>query len=195
MHVGLSMLATYGLVTSFLPWLLASRLVTKLTSHPRYTIAGLERFFLFVVLVFLSISNFYLLADVSITSALRQPSPFFRTEAEIWAVDWLQENAHEGDVILASSSTGNFLAARVANPIVIGHWAETPDYAQKILEFEKYFAPETPDDWRQLLLSKYGVDYLWYGPIERRLGEYDPATAQFLEPSYNREGIAIYSFR
>ncbi len=193
LHVPLSILATAGLVTVVLPWLRSTRSFQKLSTRPRYSPEKLERFILFIFLLVMSLSNIYLLVDVSVTAAVRQPFPFFRSEMESQALDWLETNGGETKIVLTSAETGNYLAAQVGNPVVLGHWAETVDFGTRRLETEKFFAADTNDEWRQEFLSGYGVSYVWYGPQERRLGDFEPEKAVFLYPVYQGEQIIVFS--
>jgi hypothetical protein len=45
---------------------------------------------------FMSLSNWYVLADVTTTAAVRQPFPFFRSQAEFEMVAWLRETYRPG---------------------------------------------------------------------------------------------------
>ena len=195
LHVALAILATVGLVDVVLPWLRSTRIFQKLLTQPRYSRQGMERFILFIFLLFMSLSNIYLLADVSMTAAIRQPYPFFRSEAELQAADWLQENVGLTKIVMAASETGNYLAGQVGNPVVLGHWAETVDFASKTREAGRFYAAATDDEWRQAFLSEHGVSYVWYGPQERRLGDFDPEQVPYLIPVYQGAPITIFSVR
>jgi uncharacterized membrane protein len=195
LHVALAILATVGLVEVVLPWLRSTRAFQNLLARPRYTRQGMERFVLFFFLLVMSLSNIYLLADVSMTSAVRQPYPFFRTKAELDAMDWMQANVVLTKIVMASSETGNYLAAQVGNPVVLGHWAETVDFATRTREATQFFATVTDDAWRKTFLSGHGVSYVWYGPQERRLGDFDPDQAPYLIPVYQEPQITIFSVR
>ena len=195
LHVALAILATVGLVEVVLPWLRSTRAFQKLLTRPRYTRQGMERFILFIFLLVMSLSNIYLLADVSMTAAVRQPYPFFRTEAELEAMDWMQANVGLTKIVMAASETGNYLAAQLGNPVVLGHWAETVDFATRTREATRFYANATDDAWRQAFLSGHGVSYVWYGPQERRLGDFDPDQAPYLAPVYQGPQITIFSVR
>jgi hypothetical protein len=195
LQVPLTILATVGLVAVVLPWLRTTRSFQKLSTRPRYSPEKLERFVLFIILLVMSQSNIYLLADISVTAAVRQPFPFFRSEMESQAMDWLKATGDETKIVMTSAETGNFLAAQVGNPVVLGHWAETVDFATRRLEAEQFYAAATNDEWRKEFLSGYGVSYVWYGPQERRLGDFEPEKAAYLYPVYQEAQITIFSVR
>jgi uncharacterized membrane protein len=166
----------------------------RLATRPRYSTEGLGRLFTFIFLVFMSLSNIYLLADVAITAGFRQPYPFFRTQEEVAALEWLRDNTEGDDLVLASYETGNYVASRAGNPVVLGHWAETVNWEQRVEEIGHFFGP-AGDLWREAFLARNSIDYLWFGPQERALGEFDPDQAAYLKPVYTGIETIIYARR
>jgi hypothetical protein len=194
-HVPLSILAAGGLVSVVLPRISASRPFQKVISHPRYNEDGLKRFFITVIILFISMSNLYLLADLSVTTTMRQPYPFFRQEAEIEAVKWLRENTEESSIVLAAYETGNYVAARAGNRVFIGHWAETVDWDNKNDQVTRFYDGSTNDDWRRELLENFDINYLWHGPAERGLGAFDPSEVPYMVPVFENEDTIIYAIQ
>lgn len=192
-HVPLSILATAGFVKVILPWLAQTRGWQALVALPRYETERLKRFVTVLFLIFMSLSNIYLLADVSRIAALEQPDPLFRPEAEVTAAAWLRRHANRSAVVLGDYQTGNYVAARAGQRVVLGHWAETVDYEAKKATVERFYDADTSDAWRQDFLRHFGVDYVWYGPRERKLGNFDPGTAIYLKPIYSNSTLIIYS--
>jgi uncharacterized membrane protein len=140
-------------------------------------------------------SNLYLLADLSVTTTMRQPYPFFRQEAEIEAVKWLRENTEESSIVLAAYETGNYVAARAGNRVFIGHWAETVDWDNKNDQVTRFYDGSTNDDWRRELLENYDINYLWHGPAERGLGAFDPGEVPYMVPVFENEDTIIYAIQ
>ncbi len=195
-QVPLSILATIGLLQVFLPWLVQTRFYRWLVSHPRYTAAGVERLFIVLFLFLMSLSNGYVLASVSVTAAIQQPFPLFRTTDEIQAVDWLRANTSRSDVVMGAYETGNFVAARAGNRVVIGHWAETVDWKDKFDETERFYTDATGDEWRStFLLNDYHVAFVFWGATERSLGDFNPEHASYLEKVFSNDTTRIYRVR
>ncbi|MCA9875257.1 MAG: hypothetical protein KC441_16415 [Anaerolineales bacterium] len=191
-HVPLSILAAAGLVEVVLPWVLRTRPLRAVLSHERYSEQGLTRFFIALFLLVISLSNLYVFASVSTSAVVQQPDLLFRPQDEATAVQWLRDNVARTAVVLGEYETGNYVAGQAGNPVVLGHWAETIDYATKTAVVVQFFDAATDDARRQELLDKYHVAYVWYGPRERALGAFDPATAVYLRPVYNQGAITIY---
>jgi hypothetical protein len=194
-HVPLSILAAAGFVEVVVPWFMAARPVQKLLTNPRYTEVKLGRFITAVFLLFMALSNLYILASVSTSAVIQQPDPLFRTADEMKAVAWLraENGTSPAAVLLGDYQTGNLVAARAGNQVVVGHWAETIRYEDKLAEVAQFYASETDNSWRQELLKQYDVAYVWYGPREQLLGTFTPETAVYLQPVYQNDTITIYS--
>ncbi|HSM56612.1 MAG TPA: hypothetical protein VK879_10700 [Candidatus Sulfomarinibacteraceae bacterium] len=188
----LAILATVGFLGVAWPWLRGTRAVQALLRRPRYSAAGLRRFAIVLFLAGMSLSNLYVLASVSVTAAVEQPYPLFRAADEVQAAAWMRANGQREAVVLAAYQTGNYVAARAGNRVVLGHWAETVAFAEKTQAVQRFFRIDTSDEWRRALLQEYGVDYVWHGPPERWLGDFDPAAADYLRPVHRVGDVVVY---
>lgn len=191
-QVPLAIMATISLFQVVFPWLRKTRLFQWLAAQPRYSVGGLERLLLIALVAFASLSNIYLLADVSLTAAVRQPFPLFREEAELKAVEWVRNNADQSDVVLGSHQTGNYVAAHAGNPVIIGHWAETADWDDKLRQTSRFYDLETDDSWRRDFLRQNRVQYVWFGPRERELGRFSPEETDYLQSVFEESGVELF---
>ncbi|MAT97277.1 MAG: hypothetical protein CL608_09060 [Anaerolineaceae bacterium] len=194
-HVPLAVLAAAGFVQIVLPRWQNGRLLQALIARPRYETAKLRRFVIVLFVLFMSFSNVYLWLDATRIAALTQPDLFFRPAAEVQAAEWLRENAPGSAVVLGSYQTGNFVAARAGQRVMLGHWAETVDFAGKETAVNQFFSSHTNDAWRQELLQQFNVGYVWFGPREQALGEFDPGTADYLTQVYQNQELTLFSIR
>jgi len=128
----------------------------------------------------------------SISAARIQSSPIFRPISEIQAFEYLAENVLTEAVVLSSYDSGNNLPAWTNHRVVLGHGPETRNRHEVEDEILLFFSPETSDDIREGLINKYNVDYIFWGPSERKLGDWDPIETEFLQETYNKNGFAIY---
>jgi hypothetical protein len=144
-----------------------------------------------VLVAGLSLTNVLLVAGNSL--ALRgQPAPVYRDRAEVAALDWLAGRVASDDVVLAAHATGNYLPARVGARAFVGHGPETVHFGEKKALVAHFFGATADDAWRQGLLSEYSVDYVLWGPAERKLGRFDPQATSYLQPVYEADGYAIF---
>ncbi len=191
-HVPLSILAAAGLVEVALPWLLRTRPLRAILAHDRYSEPGLTRFFIALFLLVISLSNLYVFASVSTSAIIQQPDPLFRPTDEVTAVQWLRDNTSRTAVVLGDYETGNYVAGQAGNPVVLGHWAETIDFAAKTAVVAQFYSAAASDEWRQAYLNETQAQYVWYGPRERMLGGFQPETAVYLRPIYRQGTITIF---
>ena len=126
---------------------------------------------------------------------LSRPPLVFRDRAEIEALEWLADQAGLEEVVLASYETGNYLPARVGTRVFLGHGLETVNADEKQAQVMRFFDETTQDTWREQVLVQYGVDYVFWGPLEQTLGGFDPHQATFLRPGYEHEGYAVFEVR
>jgi hypothetical protein len=130
---------------------------------------------------------------ISLTSvAVGQQHPYFIHNYEAEAYSWLDAHSEPDDTVLSSHRTGNFVPAWAGNRVVTGHWAQTVRVKDKQRDVQRFFAAATPAELRQEIVQKHGVVYLFHGPNERNLGDYDPSNDPLWELAFNNGHIAIY---
>jgi hypothetical protein len=138
-----------------------------------------------------AMSNLYLTTGLSAAAALRPPALFW--DAGLLAgVDWLGQNTTWDATVLSSSEVGGLIPARIGHRVVLGHGIETKDPEEKQRAAARFFAASTSDDERLGLLARYGVAYVFHGPFERALGDFDPAQAGYLTQVYTNRNVSIY---
>jgi hypothetical protein len=186
----LAVLATQGLVGWLMPLVGCSRLARRAArwGYPR---RRLSRLLALLVLALAALSNVYLLASLSLAAASRDESMFYR-RAEVRAVEWLAANSADADTVLSSYIIGGYIPAHIGHRVFWGHWCETADRPGKGLEVRAFFSASTPDEQRRDILRRYGVAYVFYGPREKALGDFDPATAPYLERTFNEGEVSLF---
>jgi hypothetical protein len=121
--------------------------------------------------------------------------PIYRPEDEVAALEWLAAETEPDERVLASFEAGNVIPAWTDLRVFAGHGPETLHNAEKEEALEHFFDPATDDAWRQELLREFGLNYVFHGPLEREIGNWDPASAQYLVPLYRKGAYAIYEVR
>ncbi len=118
--------------------------------------------------------------------------PVYLPAREVSAFDYLGENAAPGSVVLAAYDTANALPAWANVRVIVGHGPESiskPDLLQKVSHF---YQENSPDADRKAILKEYNVLYVFWGPFERRLGQWNPGQAGYLKEVYNQDLYSIY---
>jgi hypothetical protein len=120
-----------------------------------------------------------------------RPADLFYAPAAEHMAAWLTEHAPDTPV-LSAWRTGSLLAAQGTARIFLGHPIETLDYAAKTAEVERFFQSTTGAAERAALLQRYEIGYVVYGPWERVLGPFDPATAPDFRPVFAAGDYTLY---
>jgi hypothetical protein len=138
-----------------------------------------------------SLSNLVLVAGSSLAAVSGTPD-ITQPAAVEEAISWLGQHSAPHDVILSSYQVGNVIPARIGRRVVWGHWDETAFFDQKKSDVTVFFDGGTPDAKRQDILERYSVDYLFYGPTEQAMGDFDPMSVPYLKPSFSTAGVTVY---
>jgi hypothetical protein len=119
-------------------------------------------------------------------------SAFFLTRGEVEAFQWLNATGKPDSLVLAGPSTGLFIPTYTRDCVFYGHPFETlnqePNEQLVTNMFKDVFA--TPD--AKAYLSDQGVDYVFYGPREKKLGT--PDFLQDLKVAYSNDDVIIYEY-
>jgi hypothetical protein len=136
-------------------------------------------------------TNLYLWAWRFVDLA-RHDYPFYLHREDAAALDWLRENTSPDDVVLCSLTIGQYVPAVSGNTAFLAHWAQTVDFYDKRNRVARFFDVAAPDEERVETIYNFGVDYVFYGPAERELGDYDPATASWLDLTFSAPQAEVY---
>lgn len=123
----------------------------------------------------------------------RGQAPFFLTDGQVSALDWLDARSEERAVVLSGIDLGQYVPALTAHRAFLAHWAQTVRFYEKRSDVERFFAAQTSPAERHALLERYGVDYVLHGPEERELGGFDPATDAALRPVFTAGDTVVYT--
>lgn len=107
--------------------------------------------------------------------------PVFLPRDEVMAFEELRAQSQPGELVLASYETGNALPAWAPLRVLVGHGPEGVDESELLPSIHSFFQGRTSDDFRLELLSRYDVDYVFWGAIEESFGSWQPYEASYLE--------------
>jgi hypothetical protein len=192
-QVPLAILAASGL-SVLMPRILGSQPLQALFRRPRYTVAGMRRLLLLLIVGLTGMVNIYFLAGAYITLAVVQPYPFFRPESELQAMQWLKENSTADEVVLAAYWSGSYIPFYSGNRVVVGQRYETVHFADKRQDVERFFSDTADAGWRRQFLRDQGATFVFVGPAERELGPFAGADSAGLELVYANNKVLIYRF-
>jgi hypothetical protein len=160
-----------------------------------YLLHGFARHWRRVILAMVAatslLSNLVLLLGATALVASRSPL-IFEEQPVLAAMDWLADHAPRQSLVLGAFHTGNVLPGRALVRTFVGHSPQSVNADVKEAQVAAFFNAATPDSQRRTLLAGYGVNYLFYGPTERVLGDFSPGAAAYLRPVYDNGPVQIY---
>jgi hypothetical protein len=142
--------------------------------------------------ILLTIPSNLLLIATSLIQVSHLSSPIFHEGIELEAIDWLAAHTRPSDIVLSSRQVGNYIPARSGNRVFLGHGPETIHAEEKENVVRQFFQAQTSDTYRKEILRRYNVACLFYGPAERALGDFQPATRPYLEEAFTNGRYTIY---
>jgi hypothetical protein len=191
LHIPLCTLATVGLFEYLVPATLRSRWLQKLRQWRGYTRQGLRRLLVFTVVMSTVPSSLLLVARASALVVQADSALFYRA-TEIEAMDWLANNTRPQDTVLASYEVGRGIPGRIGHRVFMGHFIETVEVQRKQMLTASFFQADSTDESRRSMLKEYSIHYVFHGPRERQLGDFEAPAADYLSPVYRNSDVTIY---
>jgi len=118
--------------------------------------------------------------------------PTYLPRAEVESLEWMAKELPRDAVVFSTLATGNYIPRLGGQRVFIGEDKLTEDLDGHEADVEGFFQPGWSDQKRMDLLRKFGVDYVFYGPAERKVGDYDVPRAPFLQRVHEMEGVGVY---
>jgi hypothetical protein len=141
----------------------------------------------------LTLPSALLLFSGSLRTANYPQSPSFIPSGAAEAYEALGSLASRGEAVMASFETGNVLPAWAPVRVLIGHGPESVGLTEAKKQVEMFYSADTPDEVRRSILDAHEVRFVFAGPAERGLGDWDPAAAPYLEPVYSSDPYRIFA--
>lgn len=95
-------------------------------------------------------------------------------------------------IVLARAGTGNVLPGFTGRRTYVGHPVETLEYEMKRRHVETFFRDEESPERQAAFLDTNKISHVFWGPLERSTGSFDPKTKSFLEPVSVGQTISLY---
>jgi len=112
---------------------------------------------------------------------------------EVSAMKWLGRHTKGQGVVLTSRQVGLFTPVIAGNPVVVGHWDETPSFDQRHQDSQRFFARATANRTRRALLARFRVEYVIVGSEDRGSDKFDAGTCPLLKRIFARPTAEVFS--
>lgn len=192
--IPLGMLAGYGLFEILNRW-----------GQRRAYILNKKGTVALVLLLLVALGNLYVMAaDLAgfknysyegYTKNSEGGQPPYLPEEYLKAFSWLEQNTERADAVISSAHMGNLIPAYAGNTVYLGWWYSIPSLAAKQKNVRDFFSDKTSEPKREAFLRKLKIKYIFYGPFEKGLGNYDPAKSAYLERVYQNSLITLYQIK
>lgn len=146
----------------------------------------------FIYLTLLAFPSTLMLLAGGLLAAFHLAPPAFRPADEAAVFQYLAANDVPETVVLSSFDTGNALPAWAPLRVAVGHGAESAGLALLLPRIARFYSSGTPDAERQALLRELGARYVFWGPAERLLGDWDPGRAGYLARRFQQGDYTLF---
>jgi hypothetical protein len=130
----------------------------------------------------LSILTNVIILSAGIFGTTAKDPALYLTKGEYKALLWIQAETPQEAVILASPEMGRFIPAHTGRRVLYGHPFETINAKEQEQRILAAFT-ENQQDFM-------GIDYIFYGPRERHLGDLSDASG--ITPVYENQEVIIF---
>jgi hypothetical protein len=196
--------AGIGLLLIFLPTSLQLRFMIGLfIPVAGLAAAGVERLSVGVarnrrnlaaILFGLALPSLLFIQLAAVFSLQTLSSSVYLTRGEEYAMRWIAGHTPDRALVLAAPDTGLLIPAHTGRRVIYGHPFETVNARVEKERVESFFQASSITGEQGLdFLVERNVDYVFFGPRERALGQ--PGILEELRLVYERDGVAIYATR
>jgi hypothetical protein len=186
-QIPIAILATGGFYDHILPFLgkLAKNLFPPFKEDVFYKIAP--------ALLILAIipTNLYLLGWRFVELS-KHDYPYFLYNDEVQALQWLSNHGKPDEVVLSSLTIGQYIPAYTGMHAFLAHWAQTVDFYGKSKMVDEFYSTTITDLQRQSILKEFNVHYVFFGPAERQIGNFNPAQSSYLKIAYSSKLVEVF---
>lgn len=110
------------------------------------------------------------------------------------AFDFLLNNSQMNEGVLTSYRIGNFLPANTNNRVYLGHNMLSSNYEEKKERTESFYSGRLDVPSYQFLKNEK-INYVFWGPEEKSLGDFDLTKESYLEKIYENEKVIIFKVK
>jgi hypothetical protein len=144
-------------------------------------------------LLLATISHALVVASASLTANPQNRPELFLDADTLAAQAWLRRQPQD-TVVLSTFARGGEIPAFTGRRVVIGHWIETMDFAEREALVGRFFAQDGMTEAERLMVvGTYAVDYVWVDA--NAPGGWMPTDGGLFAPAFESETVVLYEVR
>ncbi len=191
LHFPLAILVTYGFahLASIAP-------IQKIVVHFYFSASLVQKKLWMVIFTSVFVVGFFLShlvvlgGDALLYADASPNNPFYISHEARDAMVWLRQ-VPQGSSIVSSLHSGSLIPVFSLQQVFLGHAHETAQFKKKRLATELFFR-ESDAAGREMFLRQNDIDYLFFGPTEKNMANFDPNQEPFLQKVYENDSVVIY---
>ena len=188
-QIPISILAVKGLFEWIIPFF-----ESKLKTATKLKRWNAEVVIPVIFLISISLTNIYLwtwrFLDLS-----RHDYPFYLYKDEVNGLEWLDNHGSDSDVVIGSLDIGQYIPVITGKPAFIAHWAQTVNFHGKTDLVQQFYSNQSGEEMRKKIIEEFGIRYIFYGPAEKKLGDFNPSEASYLTQVFTSPSVEIFQVR
>lgn len=188
LHIPLTILATIGL-------LMAYNYLNQFVKKEKIFSYIPKAVFLWLVVLALPFTNINRVANIFDHYAKAKALPYYFDQDFYQAIKYFNEQKINDQIILAAPKNGPFIAGLTNNKVYLGFIFQTKDYFLKKDTVAWFFRDNKKIKQKLDFLQKRNINYILYGPEERKLGNLDLNNKQFSQQIYQNNNYIIYRIK
>jgi hypothetical protein len=180
----MAVMATWAIFDRLIPW------VKERLEGSRFY--SLERLLPVLFLLAVLPTNLYLLGW-RIHDLNRHTYPYYIHQTDFQAFQWLEKHTKPEDVVISSFAIGHYLPGFSGNKAFLSNAVMTMDFFHKHELVDRFYSSEgMSEEERRQTIQQYGIRYVFHGPAETRVGDYDPGVSDLFELVFETPQTKIY---
>jgi len=146
---------------------------------------------IFPFIILFTFSNIYIYLNDLIIYYHQYPNYYISNDF-IKVTKKIKEETSEDILILASYKNSNLIPGLTGRRIYAGHFGETINHLKKIDEINWFYSTNDEDELKYQFLRSRGVNFVFYGPEEKALGNFPPQEKNYLKKVYQSGDYSLY---
>jgi len=155
-----------------------------------------NKFLLITLFVlFIAPTNFLNLVRDTYYFTTNYPPVFYLEDGKINSWNWLKENTDQDSVVIADPNYNSFFVPVYSlRHVFVAHEHETLHFFSKFPLNVWFYKTNDNDTQKQKLLKRKNINYIFYSPEEKELGDFQPDEKDYLKKVYQEGESAVYQF-